>query len=137
MISRQLSRRRSTSSCIFSRNTPTTSPVSTRKKAVGRTRNSTTFDGLPEKGHVLPRDYTGLTSDRFETQANVVSTALGIYYSDEDDDRKRGQLLSLLSKAQRCGVEISEQELVSSIREQEEDLDEPLASYSWVHSYSV
>jgi hypothetical protein len=86
----------------------------------------------PEKGHVLPRDYTGLTRDRLETPADVVSTGFRIYYSDEDDNRKRDQLLSLLSEAQRCGVEISEQELVSRIKERE-DLDEPPASYSWVH----
>jgi hypothetical protein len=86
-----------------------------------------------EKGHVLPRDYTGLTGDRFETQADVVSTALEIYYTDGEDDRKRDQLLSLLSEAQRCGVEISEQELVSAIRERQKGLDEPPASYSWVH----
>ncbi|EMA55884.1 hypothetical protein [Halococcus salifodinae] len=87
----------------------------------------------PEKGHVLPRDYTGLTRDRLETPADVVSTALGIYYSDGDDDHKRDQLLSLLSAAQRCGVEISEQELVAMIKDRAEDLDEPPASYSWVH----
>jgi hypothetical protein len=87
----------------------------------------------PEKGHVLPRDYTGLTRDKLETTADVVATALGIYYSDADDALKRDQLLSLLSEAQHRGVEISEQELVTAIKEREENLDEPPASYSWVH----
>lgn len=86
-----------------------------------------------EKGHVLPRDYTGLTRDGLKTTTDVVTTALSIYYSDADEALKRDQLLSLLSEAQRGGIEITEQELVTAIKEREENFNDQLASYSWVH----
>ena len=86
-----------------------------------------------EKTHVLPRDYTGLTRSSIETTADVITAAFSVYYSDTDESVKRNQLLSLLSEAQQSGIDISERELVTAIKEREEDLDEPPASYSWVH----
>lgn len=86
-----------------------------------------------EKGYILPRDYTGLTRNTMETTTDAISAALEIYYSDVDEAVKRGQLLSLLSEVQRSGIDISERGLVTTIKKREDTLDEPPASYSWVH----
>lgn len=93
------------------------------------------------KTYVFPRDYTGLTRESFNTREDVVQAALTVYYTDFDDiddeereqEKKKEEIASLITTAQREGIEISERELTDIIKERTSDVDEEPAAYSWVH----
>ncbi len=93
------------------------------------------------KTFVFPRDYTGLTRDSLETREDVIQAALTIYYTDFDNiddkdreqEKKKRELASLITAAQREGINISERELTDIIKERTASVDEEPAVYSWVH----
>jgi len=90
---------------------------------------------------VFPRDYTGLARDSLETREDVIQAALTIYYADfeniDDEERvqetKKKELASLITVAQREGINITERELTDSIKERINSVDAEPATYSWVH----
>ncbi|MFC4247874.1 hypothetical protein ACFOZ7_13085 [Natribaculum luteum] len=93
------------------------------------------------KTFVFPRDYTGLTRDNLETREDVIQAALAIYYTDFDNidekdreqEKKKRELASLITAAQREGINITERELTDIIKERTASVDEEPAVYSWVH----
>lgn len=86
-----------------------------------------------EKSYVFPRDYSWTTDGKIDTYDDVISAGMMIYYNEKlDEDQKQDELASLLETARKSGISLEESDLVSGIRERENERDE-YASYSWVH----
>jgi len=70
-----------------------------------------------------------------------IQAALAVYHADFDTieseqriaEKKKTELASLLTAAQKEGIEITERELTDLIKERQNDIAEPPAEYSWVH----
>lgn len=86
-----------------------------------------------EKTTVLPRDYAWMTDRKLETSADVLAAAANIYFNDDlDAEAVEKELDSLVTQAQRNGIDVSHEEVVERIEERE-DAEEEAVSYSWVH----
>lgn len=86
-----------------------------------------------DRSTVLPRDYAWMTDRNIETVADLLAAAVNVYFNDDlDEGETRAELDSLVTRAQRNGVEVSREEVVDRIEERE-DADEEAVSYSWVH----
>ncbi len=79
---------------------------------------------------VLPRGYTGLTSDALNTPMAIKEAATEIYQAEElTDAQKRKELHGLLETARQGGIDITEDEIVEHLKERDADS----SGYSWVH----
>lgn len=85
------------------------------------------------KTFVFPRDYAGFTRDDISTREDVIHSALTVYYSDGSDGARREALLALLRIAEAENIDIDERELTDVIEQRIDSVDEPPATYSWVH----
>lgn len=85
------------------------------------------------KSYVFPRDYTWTTGEGIDTYDDILASGIMICFNDKlSEEQKRDELRSLLETARNRGVDVEESDLVSTIRERENERDE-YASYSWVH----
>lgn len=79
---------------------------------------------------VLPRGYTGLTTEALDSPEAVTEAATEIYQAEERTDaQKQKELRGLLETARQEGVDISTTEIIDHLKER--DADSP--GYSWVH----
>jgi len=86
-----------------------------------------------EKSTVLPRDYAWMTDRNLETVADLLAAAVNVYFNDDlDEGDTESELNSLVTQAQRNGVEVSRESIVDRIEERE-GTEREAVSYSWVH----
>jgi hypothetical protein len=86
-----------------------------------------------DRSTVLPRDYAWMTDRNVETLTALLAAAVNVYFNDDlDAEDTEAELQSLVTRAQRNGVEVSREELVDRIEEREGANGEAV-SYSWVH----
>jgi hypothetical protein len=86
-----------------------------------------------EKSYVLPRDYTWMTEENLDTEADVVAAAATIYFNDGlDENATEEELDSLLSTARKNGIQLTRPDVVDRLEDRSDSEDAPV-SYSWVH----
>jgi hypothetical protein len=86
-----------------------------------------------EKSYVFPRDYAWVTDANLDSEHHVIQAALDIAFTDElTDDEIQSEIESLLERAQKASIDISEGEVWDIIADRADQGKAP-ATYSWVH----
>jgi len=86
-----------------------------------------------EKSYVFPRDYSWPTDADCESKHHVIQAALEIAFTDGlTDDEVHSKITSLVDRAQKRDIDISESEVRDSISDRKGQTEKP-ATYSWVH----
>lgn len=86
-----------------------------------------------EKSYVFPRDYTWVSETHLASKHHVVQAAVEIALTDElTDDETQTEIASLVERARRTGIDVTEHEVWDVIDKRESEGNE-LATYSWVH----
>ncbi|QKG94193.1 hypothetical protein EXE43_12160 [Halorubrum sp. SS5] len=86
-----------------------------------------------DKSYVLPRDYTWMTDQNLDTEADVIAAAATIYFNDDlDQATAEKELDSLLAAANKNDIRLTKSDVIDRLEEREDDEQAPV-SYSWVH----
>ncbi|MFC6731785.1 hypothetical protein [Haladaptatus sp. DYSN1] len=86
-----------------------------------------------EKSYVFPRDYTWISETNLESKQEVIQAAIEIAFTDElADDERETEIASLVDRARRADIDITEPDVWDVVGERE-STDDALATYSWVH----
>jgi hypothetical protein len=86
-----------------------------------------------DDSYVLPRDYAWMTERRIDALEDVFAAAAAIYrHEDLDPDAVDEELDSLVTSAQKAGVDVTRDTVDVRIDERDRADGEDV-SYSWVH----
>lgn len=86
-----------------------------------------------DKSYVLPRDYTWMTEQHLDTEADVIAAAATIYFNDDLDDAAiEDEIDSLTTAATKNNIDLTAAAVIDRLADREDSEHAPV-SYSWVH----
>ncbi|TKX72013.1 hypothetical protein [Halorubrum sp. GN11GM_10-3_MGM] len=86
-----------------------------------------------DKSYVLPRDYTWLTAQNLNTEADVIAAAATIYFNDDlDEATTEEELDSLVTAAHKNEIDLATADIITQLEDRDDTEDAPV-TYSWVH----
>ena len=84
-----------------------------------------------DKSYALPRDYSWMTGENFDSKVDVVAAAMAISSNEGlTEDERNDELESLTVEARENGIDVTREELTEAVDEREGD---DIVAYSWVH----
>lgn len=85
------------------------------------------------KSYVFPRDYAWITDTNIDSRHHVIQAAIEIDFTDDlTDHKKQTKIASLVDRAQKHNIALTEQDIWGIVTTRENQDGEP-SSYSWVH----